>query len=78
MRKLAKCVDVSVSSLYYHYESKEALFHDMLDQACKKVVYPIEKAFFTASLRSIGIYSHYSQEFDFGIHQLTVSAEAGN
>lgn len=36
------------------------------------------KAFFTASLRSIGTYSHYSEEFDFGIHQLTVSAEAGN
>lgn len=43
MRKLAKCVDVSVSSLYYHYESKEALFHDMIDQACKKVIYPIDE-----------------------------------
>lgn len=36
------------------------------------------KAFFTASLRSIGTYSHYSQEYDFGIHQFTVSTEAGN
>jgi hypothetical protein len=36
------------------------------------------KAFFTASLHSIGTYSYYSQEYDFGIHQYTVSAEAGN
>jgi hypothetical protein len=36
------------------------------------------KAFFTASLRSIGTYSHFSQEYDFGIHQFTVSTEAGN
>lgn len=36
------------------------------------------KAFFTVTLQSIGKYSHYSQEYDFGYHQFTVSAEAGN
>lgn len=43
MRKLAKSVDITVSSLYYHFESKEALFHDMIDQACEKIVYPIDE-----------------------------------
>ncbi len=43
MRKLAKCVDITVSSLYYHFESKEALFNDMIDQACGKIAYPIDE-----------------------------------
>lgn len=43
MRKLAKCVDITVSSLYYHFESKEALFNDMIDQACGKIIYPIDE-----------------------------------
>ncbi|MEK5393006.1 TetR family transcriptional regulator [Bacillus coagulans] len=43
MRKLAKCVDMTVSSLYYHFESKEALFNDMIDQACGKILYPIDE-----------------------------------
>lgn len=43
MRKLAKHVDMSVSSLYYHFESKEALFNNMIDQACGKIVYPIDE-----------------------------------
>ena len=43
MRKLAKCVDITVSSIYYHFESKEALFNDMIDQACEKIIYPIDE-----------------------------------
>lgn len=43
MRKLAKSVGMTVSSLYYHFESKEALFNEMIDQASGKIAYPIDE-----------------------------------
>lgn len=43
MRKLAKSVGMTVSSLYYHFENKEALFNEMIDQASGKIAYPIDE-----------------------------------
>lgn len=43
MRKLANSVGMTVSSLYYHFESKEALFNEMIDQASGKIAYPIDE-----------------------------------
>ena len=43
MRKLAKKVDMTVSSLYYHFESKEALFGELINEACGKIAYPIDE-----------------------------------
>lgn len=43
MRKLASIVGMTVSSLYYHFESKEALFNEMIDQASGEIAYPIDE-----------------------------------
>lgn len=43
MRKLANIVGMTVSSLYYHFESKEALFNEMIDQASGEIAYPINE-----------------------------------
>ncbi|ADZ22514.1 hypothetical protein BJV85_000430 [Clostridium acetobutylicum] len=43
MRKLAKGVQLTVSSLYYHFESKEALFSEMINQASGRIAYPIDE-----------------------------------
>lgn len=43
MRKLASIVGMTVSSLYYHFENKEALFNEMIDQASGEIAYPINE-----------------------------------
>lgn len=43
-----------------------------------RISYDKFKAYFIASLRSIGTYLYFTQEYDYGYHQYTVNAEAGN
>ncbi|GFP76493.1 TetR/AcrR family transcriptional regulator [Clostridium fungisolvens] len=66
MRKLAKSVEMTVSSLYYHFESKEALFNEMIDQASGTIAYPINEREWDMRLRKyaeniLSVLSEYAQ-----------------
>lgn len=43
MRKLAELVGMTVSSLYYHFPSKEALFEELINQASEEILFPVEE-----------------------------------
>ena len=40
MRKLASRLGMTVSSLYYHFSSKEALFAALIDKASLEIIFP--------------------------------------
>ena len=40
MRKLASRLGMTVSSLYYHFSSKEALFAELIDKASLEIIFP--------------------------------------
>lgn len=40
MRKLATRLGMTVSSLYYHFASKEALFAELIDKASAEIIFP--------------------------------------
>ncbi|WP_163651808.1 TetR/AcrR family transcriptional regulator [Listeria sp. PSOL-1] len=41
MRKLAEFANMTVSSLYYHFKSKEVLFAELINQASAEIAYPV-------------------------------------
>jgi AcrR family transcriptional regulator len=41
MRKLAKLVAMTVSSLYYHFPSKESIFAELINEASTEFVFPV-------------------------------------
>ena len=40
MRKLASRLGMTVSSLYYHFSNKEALFAELIDKASLEIIFP--------------------------------------
>lgn len=56
MRKLAELVGMTVSSLYYHFPSKEALFAELINHASEEILFPVEERTWKGRLEK---YAHH-------------------